>query len=172
MNKTLELVKINSNYCDYLRKYDEKVPYNKNTKELRPFVGILFVVHDCEYFAPLSSPKPKHMQMKNNLDFYKINNGIFGVVNFNNMIPVTKDCYEIINLNEKVKTTKETEYIELLKNQLKYLNKNYIELKSKAFKLYELYINNKLPENIKIRCCNFKLLEEKCEEYEQEKIKS
>ena len=90
MNKTLELVKINSNYCDYLRKYDEKVPYNKNTKELRPFVGILFVVHDCEYFAPLSSPKPKHIQIKNNLDFYKINNGIFGVVNFNNMIPVNK----------------------------------------------------------------------------------
>ena len=31
------------------------------------------------------------------------------------------------------------------------------------------YINNKLPENIKPRCCNFKLLEEKCREYKNNK---
>ena len=37
--------------------------------------------------------------------------------------------------------------------------------KNKSFKLYQLYNDNKLPENIKSRCCNFKLLEEKCLEY-------
>ena len=37
--------------------------------------------------------------------------------------------------------------------------------KNKSFKLYQLYSNGKLPENIKVRCCNFKLLEKKCVDY-------
>ena len=60
MYNKLKIVKINSDYCDYLRKYDIRVPYNAGSKELRPFVGVLFCVNNIEYFAPLSSPKPKH----------------------------------------------------------------------------------------------------------------
>ena len=33
--------------------------------------------------------------------------------------------------------------------------------------LNQLYNNGKLPQNIKSRCCNFKLLEAKCVEYNQ-----
>jgi len=171
MKNILKLVRISSDYCDYLRKYDKKVPYNKNTKELRPFVGILFVVHNCEYFAPLSSPKKKHIKMRNTLDFYKIDNGLLGAINFNNMIPVNKECYQIINLNEKATSLEEMTYLELLKDQLTVLNKNYVQLQSKTFKLYDMFINGKLPKNVMNRCCNFKLLEEKCQEYEQEEIK-
>ena len=32
----LKIVRVNSDYCDYLRKFDNKVAYNKNEKELRP----------------------------------------------------------------------------------------------------------------------------------------
>ena len=32
-------------------------------------------------------------------------------------------------------------------------------------KLYDKYINGTLDKNIAKRCCNFKLLEEKCKEY-------
>lgn len=39
-----KIVRVNSNYCDYLRKFDNKVAYNKNEKELRPFLGILFEI--------------------------------------------------------------------------------------------------------------------------------
>lgn len=60
----LKIVRVNSDYCDYLRKFDNKVAYNKNEKELRPFIGILFQIDTCEYFAPLSSPKPKRRNMK------------------------------------------------------------------------------------------------------------
>lgn len=35
----------------------------------------------------------------------------------------------------------------------------------RAEKLYNDFINDVLPKNIKDRCCNFKLLEEKCKEY-------
>ena len=68
----LEIVRVDSNYCDYLRKFDNKVAYNKYEKELRPFIGILFEIDTCKYFAPLSGPKPKHKEMKNMIDFFKI----------------------------------------------------------------------------------------------------
>lgn len=42
MIRNLKLVKVNTKYCDYLRKFDKRVAYNKYSKELRPFVGILF----------------------------------------------------------------------------------------------------------------------------------
>lgn len=35
----LKIVRVNSDYCDYLRKFDNKVAYNRNEKELRPFIG-------------------------------------------------------------------------------------------------------------------------------------
>ena len=64
----LKLVKVDSYYCEYLRKFDNKVAYNKYEKELRPFIGILFTINACEYFAPLASLIPKHLKMKNNTD--------------------------------------------------------------------------------------------------------
>ena len=54
MYKSFKIVKIDSKYCDYLRKFDDKVPYNAGSKELRPFIGVLFMVEDIQYFAPLS----------------------------------------------------------------------------------------------------------------------
>lgn len=90
MKKDLKLVIIDSKYCDYLRIYDSKVPFNYDKKRKRPFIGVLFTVNECLYFAPLTSPKPKHLSMKNTLDFYRLDSGKLGAINFNNMIPVTK----------------------------------------------------------------------------------
>ncbi len=33
MIRNLRIVKVDSEYCDYLRKFDNKVAYNKNEKE-------------------------------------------------------------------------------------------------------------------------------------------
>jgi len=161
----LKIVKVNSEYCEYLREFDNRVSYNKNEKELRPFIGILFKIEEYEYFAPLSSPKLKHKKMKNKVDFLKIKNGELGAVNFNNMIPVKPNNYYLIDLNKTTLTDEESKYQKLVKEQLNWLNSNYDQVKNKSIKLYNLYNNGKLPENIKERCCNFKLLEEKCMEY-------
>lgn len=50
----LKLVRVDSDYCDYLRKFDKRVIYNMDNKEIRPFIGVLFKVNNYEYFAPLS----------------------------------------------------------------------------------------------------------------------
>lgn len=161
-----KIVRIDYKYCDYLRKFDNKVIYNMGEKELRPFLGVLFNIEKFEYFAPLSSPKKKHKNMKNILDFFKIKNGELGVINFNNMIPVTSKNYLLINLNsDKLDSNIDKKYKKMLREQLIWLNKNNIQVRKKSNMLYELYTNGKLPLNIIKRCCNFKLLEEKCIEY-------
>ncbi len=165
MKESLLLVRIDSDYCDYLRKFDNKVPYNFNDKELRPFIGVLFKINNLMYFAPLSSPKPKHLKLKSKLDFLKIDNGKLGAINFNNMLPVTKNNIMKINLDKKCRTKKEEKYTKLLKEQIYWLNRNDEKLYNRSKKLYEKYTNKTLDKNIAKRCCNFKLLEEKCKEY-------
>lgn len=162
MFRKIIIVKVDSKYCDFLRKYENKVPYNAGEKELRPFVGILFNIGNCEYFAPLSSPKPKHSRLANTLDLIKIDNGKLGVINFNNMIPVNKSNYNIIDLNEKTNDKNKSARILLLKNQLRWLNNNRVDIYEKSSNLYKKYVNNLLPINVRNRCCNFILLEEKC----------
>lgn len=103
--------------------------------------------------------------MKNTIDFLKIDNGDLGAVNFNNMIPVMQDNYTLVDLNKETLTVSELKYQNLLKEQLRWLNEHYQQVKNKSFKLYQMYNSEKILENIKARCCNFKLLEEKCLEY-------
>lgn len=165
MSDKFKIVKIDYNYCDYLRKFDNKVCYNAGVKELRPFIGVLFQINSKEYYAPLSSPKNKHKVLKNKLDLIKIDDGKLGVININNMIPVNKKVYELFDLNKRTNNLDETKRIKLLKEQLRWLNRNAIEVRKISKTLYKLYVNDKLPDNVKNRCCNFKLLEEKCDLY-------
>ncbi len=161
----LKIVEINPKYCDYLRKYDYRVPYNNYAKKHRPFVGILFQIEDIEYFAPLASPKKKHLKMKNNIDFLKLKNGKLGAINFNNMIPVSKENYQIVNLNNS-----NDKYISLLVEQLTWINAHKNQIKNKSYRLYKLYTKNKISKNIKERCCNYLLLEDKCKKYNKKLV--
>lgn len=165
MNDKFKIVKIDYQYCDFLRKFDNKVCYNAGTKQLRPFIGVLFEINEKEYYVPLSSPKAKHKLLKNKLDLIKIDGGNLGVININNMIPVNKKSYELFDLNKKTNDVNEIKRIKLLKEQLRWLNKNSLEVRKISKTLYNLYVNNKLPDNVKNRCCNFILLEEKCDLY-------
>ena len=165
MKSRFKIVKLDVKYCNYLRQYDYRISYNAGIKDLRPFIGVLFKVNNLEYFAPLSSPKPKHKLLTNTLDLIRIDNGNLGVVNFNNMIPVTSNNYVVFDLNKKPSNKEENFRIQLLKNQLYWLNLNRKEVITKSQVLYNRYKENRLPKNVKERCCNFILLEEKCKEY-------
>ena len=122
MFKSFKIVKIDSNYCDYLRQFDSKVSYNRGNKDLRPFIGVLFYIENIEYFVPLSSPKPKHKQIKNTLDLIKIENGEYGVINFNNMIPVTTKNYELYDLDKQTADKKESNRNNTIKKTIKMVN--------------------------------------------------
>ena len=168
MKKRFKLVVVDSKYCHYLRKYEKRVPYNDYEKKLRPFVGILFKINGFEYFAPLSSPKEKHLYMKNTIDFMKIDHGRLGVINFNNMVPLMNINYKLVNIDNSSKDERQLQYQNLLKTQLKWMNLNYDRITKRAQKLYNLYKQHHLNENIYNRCCDFQLLELKCMEYYEE----
>ena len=70
---------ITETYINYLRQFDQMVYKNKN--ESRPYVSVVLSVGGIQYFAPFTSPKSKHLRMKNSLDFRKINGGKFGAIN-------------------------------------------------------------------------------------------
>ena len=57
----MELYKVDINYCNYLHYYEPKIPYIEDEKENRPFIGVVLNVNGKNFFAPLTSPKKKHL---------------------------------------------------------------------------------------------------------------
>lgn len=77
-------------YIEYLKKWDNKVPNVDYGNRMKCFIGVILEVNGFNYFAPLTSYKPKFDSMKNDVDFYKIvnteTNKIYGAIDINNMI--------------------------------------------------------------------------------------
>lgn len=158
--KKLKLYFIQSEYIDYLRKYDNRVAYNKVPN--RPYIGVVYTYNGYNYFAPLSSPKKKHIVMNANMiDIFKIKDGELGIVNINNMIPCVMEV-----LTEAIPNITDKRYKALLENQLSYINSKRDILLKKVKNFQSRYRNGFLQDNIMKRCCNFELLEEKALEYE------
>ena len=78
-------------YVNYLRKFDKKVENIEYNSKLKPYIGILININNFNYYVPISSAKEKHYKIKEGMDFVKIiqNDKIIGVLNINNMIPIT-----------------------------------------------------------------------------------
>lgn len=157
--KNLKIYYIDEGYINYLRQFDPNVAYNKNTT--RPYIGIVYTYNNYNYFAPLASPKPKHMNIKSKaIDIYKIKDGELGVVNINNMIPTP-----IEELTEVLPTIKDMKYKKMLEEQLTFLNNHKSELFKKINHFQNMYRKGHLSDNILKRSCNFILLEEKFGQY-------
>ena len=171
----LYFITLTSSYLKYLGIYENKVSLKVN----RPFIGIVFKINNKEYFAPLSSPKEKHKKMKTNIDFFKIDKGNLGIINFNNMIPVINNdiCRNKLDLEmlSKSLNTDDIKYFRLLKNQLEYCERNKNIILAKAEKIYNIFTKNfeELSESQKKmyrRVNNFKVLESASKEFEKEYI--
>ena len=149
---------ITDDYITFLREFDTKVAENKH--EARPYVGVVLEINGIHYYAPFTSPKPKHQKMKNGKDFRKINQGTYGAINFNNMIPVVSEALIDIDINNLT----DAKYKNLLLNQLNYIRADKKQIEKVASELHTLLLteDDKLSPydlQIKQRCCNIKLLE-------------
>lgn len=152
--------RINADYCDFLRQADSHVPYTMRDKSVRPFVGIVFALNEYHYYAPLTSPKSKHLHMKNQIDFLKINGGVWGAINFNNMIPVHNAClHKVIIKAFPSDTQAETAYKNLLSNQLSWCNSHKDIITAHAQKLYSIITQGNGRKELTARCCNFAIAE-------------
>lgn len=154
---------MNELYARYIYYQDKNVLKTFDMKNKRPFVGIILKINEINYFAPLSSPKKKHEKMKNSIDFIKINNGRDGVINLNNMIPIPEEQYNEINIKEEIQ--KDKKYGIILKYQIKWCNENKEQIINNAKRLYDLITEERANLNLRNRCCDFKFLEVKLNQF-------
>ena len=165
----MRFYRIEEAYITYLRQFDSKIYSNKGAT--RPYIGVVLKVWEYHYYVPLSSPKEKHKKMKNSADFHKIRQikggqiKEYGVINFSMMLPVPKEV--LIEMDIRAET--DGAYRDILMNQYVEILGMAETIEKKAKKLYELCVmkHELTPHetNIKQRCCDFLLLEEKMVEY-------
>ena len=163
---------VDKKYIEYLKNFDDKIQNVDYKLNLKPFIGIVIKINNFDYYVPISSPKPKHYKMKDGIDFIRVKhqNRILGVLNLNNMIPILDKYVTILKYKEieKYRFFKSEEqknlYISLLNIELKCINLKYEEIKRKAMKLYLERLNNK-NSRISQRCCDFKFLESKLNQF-------
>lgn len=171
----LKFYAIDKDYVNYLKQFDSNVcdiDYGDN--RMKGFIGIVFQARDgINYFAPITSYKPKFLKIHDDIDFMKIydnENKILGALDLNNMVPVPKGAYQEVN-NQTIEkfrlfknSAEKASYIGLLYKELSFLNKRKYKILKNAEKLYHIvknYPNSRLAQ----RSCSFEMLESKCIEW-------
>lgn len=149
----LKFYEIKETYINYLKIYDEKIPnikYNTNDKFL---CGILFKITDNNYYAPISSFKQKQ---RTNFIIRDIDNKALSSIRFSFMLPVPDDLLnKVIRIKDFNKENSKNKIF--LNKELRFLNKNFNNVISKAKEIYNKVNNNQKPFiNV---CCNYKILE-------------
>ena len=161
----LKLYWVDIKYIRDLARVDDHVmsvspQINKST---RPFIGVIVICDDKEYCVPLSSPKPKHQHMNNDKDFTRIYDGnkLIAVLNFNEMIPVSRDVIQQLDMRIHPSDSEQTiRYKKLAAKQLSICQKNQDAIVQKANKLYQTIYSPGVSLQLVRRCCDFKKLEE------------
>ena len=163
----MDFYHVKDDYICFLRQFDPKVAENK--LESRPYVGIVLLIGNVPYYAPFTSPKPKHKKMKNGKDFRKIQQGAYGAINFNNMIPVPDSA--LIHLN--IAAVPDDQYRRLLQNQFKAIRTDWNAIQKTARELHTLAFApdatlTRQERVVKARCCDLPKLESVFTTYEKQ----
>jgi protein AbiQ len=147
-----KIVHIDSAYIEHLHKVDKRVQFNKGMR--RPYVGVVLDVGGTQYFVPLESPKPNHAHIKAGGPVLKLQGGKFGIMGFNNMIPVETRCLVLFDISLEP----DRQYRNLLYNQLDFCNDNHKLIMNRAENTYRKQTGgDKFYRKI---CCDFKRLEQ------------
>lgn len=108
----------------------------------------------------MESPKPNHAKLKESTHIMKLADGRYGLLGFNNMLPVPKSELSQIDINAIL----DHSYAGLLHRQIAFINRNKAVVLSRAAKTYFKAVNAK-PGNYSNVCCNFRKLEAACSRY-------
>lgn len=156
--ETLKIYKVTDHYIRFLHSRDPRVQYNKDAR--RPYVGIVFRFGGLQYFVPMESPKPNHAKIKSGKHILKLENGKYGLLGFNNMIPVHKDAL----IDFDIASEEDAKYRNLLRHQAEICNRKKADILDHAQRTYFDVANkeNKFLERIS---CDFRKLERACREY-------
>lgn len=156
--KRFRFYHITDKYIRFLQSGDKKVQYNK--KQKRPYVGVVLTISNIDYFVPLESPKPNHVNLKSGGAVLKLDGGKYGLMGFNNMIPVPNSALVEFDFND----IEDERYRALLQNQLNYCNSIREIIYHRARETYRKAVGNKVPYYRNV-CCDFKKLERMSQNY-------
>lgn len=170
----MKWINVNENYLDYLRQAENRIPRTDyGTNRYKPFFGILFEVGDLYYVTQVSHAQPRHYNLKQQKDFYKIfdpknRNRLIAVINLNYMFPIPKSetspfkKSEIHTYRTFDSDTEKSKYIDLLDMELSVINS--MDIGTKAKSLYDLKYNE--PNHVvSKRCIDFKNMEQLAMKY-------
>ncbi len=173
VDKNLRIYNIDDNYITYLRRFESKVfdPKLATKSHGRKYVGTVLVISDLRYYVPFSSPKRSDFEKdgvtirKNVIPIIRMTNKskteLKGTLKLSNMIPVPNQCLKPYNIEGE----KDLKYKDLLLEQAEFIKSNTKLIRNNALVIYTQKNNNYNIGYIR-NCCNFKLLEQKCLEYE------
>lgn len=159
----IKLYNIDNRYIDYLIPHSPLLFHNKKPeqKNERKFIGIVLHINGFDYFAPLSSFKPKHTTMSDMIDFIKVKN--YAVINLNNMFPVPKtECY-FVDIQQET----DLRYKSLLQAEYRYIKSIQEKICKNAKNVYNHKISNGNSTGLSKRCNDFLLLEKLCTDYQK-----
>lgn len=159
--ESLRIYKVTDHYIRYLHGRDSKVQFNKDAK--RPYVGVVFKFANFQYFVPMESPKSDHEKLKAGKHILKLKGGEYGLLGFNNMIPVHKDALIEFDINAE----EDRKYRDLLKHQAEMCNRMKADIINRAQATYFDVTTGKNKFLISISC-DFKNLERACRFYNKD----
>lgn len=159
MRNAIRIYEVKSEYIKYLGNYQKHIFAQTDGKDRRKYIGIILEVKGIKYFAPLSSFKNKHKQMKEGVDFIKIKD--YAVINLNNMIPVPDSQIVDIDINKE----KSASYRYLLQAESREVNKQKNRIRKNAEIVYSHKKHNGVSTPLARRTNDFELLEKLCRKY-------
>ncbi len=157
----IKIYEVDAKYINYLSQFAPHLFLNKQAGQQneRKYIGIVLSVNGMDYFAPLSSFKPKHNAMRDGIDFIKIKN--YAVINLNNMFPIVPNTYSYVDIS----AVKNEKYKELLRAEYRYIKSIQERIRKNALTLYKLWLKDGNKTSLGKRCNDFTLLEDACKKY-------
>lgn len=156
----LHIYRVQDRYINYLHGADHRVQLNKNAS--RPYVGVVLTVGSYRYFVPMESPKENHKKLRPAAHIMLLDGGKYGLLGFNNMIPVPQGALISFRFSE----LEDTNYANLLKRQAYYINKHKCDVQDHASKTYFYATSKEKTGFFQKVCCDFKKLELACKAYD------
>lgn len=159
----IRFYEIQRNYIDFLSPQAPLLFHNskQGQKHERKYIGILLTIHGMNYFAPLSSFKPKHLRMKNSLDFIKVKE--YAVINLNNMFPAPLKVCTYVDFDQ----VRDEKYRMLLLAEYRIIKSMAGKLLKNAATLYAYKVKNAESTPLARRCNDFLLLEDLCRQFDE-----
>jgi len=156
----LRICRIDDKYVRFLHGSDYRVQHNKDAR--RPYVGVVLLVGSYRYFVPLESPKPSHRDLKPSVFILPIEKGRYGILGFNNMIPVPLSAL----ISFDISAEPDPQYADLLRRQAAFFRSHEAEIMSRAAKTYFRATSKTADEYFRKACCDFRKLEAACDRYD------